>query len=337
MHNPLRKPQIDVEAAPSHEALPGGFAYNLFDTSPDCIKILDLDGRLVMMNAGGIAALEIDNVVPLLGRKWIDFVDQESHAAVEAALATARAGGVGRFTGQSSTMKGTPKRWDVMVSPIAGPDGEPGQLLSVARDVTVEHELRAGHEALVRELEHRMKNMLAVIQSLAYQSFREGAPVTAAREAFVARLSTLSRIYDLLAGERWTGTDLQAVVETVLAPHRIDHERLAIAGPLVHLTAQSATSLGLALNELAANAQAYGALSVPGGRLEVIWQLAGNAFHLNWRESGGPPVLPPSKRGFGRRLIEMSLPGQFQGELRYDFLPAGVELELTAPLGAVTG
>jgi two-component sensor histidine kinase len=337
MHTPLRKPDIDPGIAFSQWALPGGFAYNLFDTSPDCIKILDLDGRLVMMNAGGIAALEIDNIVPLLGRKWLDFVDVESHAAVEAALATAQAGGVGRFTGRSPTLKGTPKWWDVMISPIAGPDGQPGQLLSVARDVTVEHELRDRHEALVHELEHRMKNMLAVVQSLAYQSFREGAPVNAAREAFVARLATLSRIYDLLAGESWTGTDLQAVVEAVLAPHRIDPGQLTVAGPLIHLTAQSATSFALALHELAANARAYGALSAPTGRLEIDWTAVAETFCLSWRESDGPAVTPPATRGFGRRLVEMSLPGQFQGKLRYDFLPAGVELELTAPLSAVEG
>lgn len=345
MLNPRLK--LDLETGPdaSHDgsrdtsqgALPGGFAYNLFDTSPDCIKILDLDGKLVMMNAGGIAALEIESVVPLLGRKWTDFVDEESHAAVEAALAIARAGGIGRFSSRSSTLRGTVKWWDVMVSPIAGPDGQPGQLLSVARDITAERDLREKHQTLVHELEHRMKNMLAVVQSLAYQSFRDGTPVLASREAFIARISTLSRIYDLLAGETWTGTDLQSVVEAVLAPHRIAAERVAVAGPIVHLNAQSATSIGLALNELVANALSYGALSIPAGQLAIHWTTAGDVFTFAWHESGGPVVEPPVKRGFGRKLVEMSLPTQFRAELKYEFQPAGVEMTLTAPLSAVKG
>ena len=315
----------------------GGFAYHLFENSPDCIKVLDLDGRLVLMNAGGLAAMEIDNIVPLLGRPWLELWQDEGGSAVSAAMATARAGGTGRFTVKAQTLKGNDRWWDVIVSPINGPDNKPAQLLAVSRDVTAAHNLARQHDALVHELEHRMKNMLAVVQSLAYQSFKEGAAIVPARDAYLARLATLNHVYDLLAGEKWVGTDLQAVTEAVLLPYHAG-EQIHLSGPTVHVTAQSATSFALAVNELAANARKYGALSTAGGQVAISWAKdAAGQFTFTWRESGGPVVTSPDKRGFGRKLVEFSLPSQFQGKLRYEFLPTGVELELTAPVSAVEG
>ena len=314
----------------------GGFAYHLFENSPDCVKVLDLDGRLVLMNAGGLMAMEIDNIQPLLGRPWLELWQGES-SAVLTAMAAARAGGVGRFTAEAQTLKGNARWWDVIVSPINGLDGKPAQLLAISRDVTTAHVMARKHDALVHELEHRMKNMLAVVQSLAYQSFKEGAAIVPARDAYVARLTTLNHVYNLLAGESWTGTDLQAVIEAVLLPYHAI-EQLTITGPTVHLSAQSATSFALAVNELAANAKKYGALSSASGQVAINWtKNEAGQFIFTWLESGGPTVTNPEKRGFGRKLVEFSLPSQFQGSLRYEFLPAGVELELTAPASAVEG
>ena len=183
-------------------------------------------------------------------------------------------------------------------------------------------------QMLVHELNHRVKNMLATVQSVARQSLNSPALDGPARD-FEERLMALAWAYEILTREQWAGAFLREVIQRTMAPH-IDRasNRLALEGPDLWLSPNRALSLALAMHELATNAVKYGALSQDGGRVGVQWRIAeddGTArLELEWRESGGPPVSPPTRRGFGSRLIERSLARELHGEVTLLFDPDGL-------------
>jgi two-component sensor histidine kinase len=308
----------------------------------DCIKILDLDGRLQFMSEGGKRVMEVDDFSRLKGCPWPDFWAGDGNAEAKRAVEAARAGGIGRFKGPANTAKGNPRHWDVQVSPIMGVDGKPSHLLSISRDITDEwraiDELKEAAErqaVLTGELQHRIKNTLAMVGAIANQTM-QGDSVANAREAFAARLMTLSRAHDLLTQSSWASAPIKDVVEGALAAHRTARSQISAGGPDLHLTARQALALALAIHELATNATKYGALSGTGS-VAVAWsdQPIGGAetFRFSWTESGGPAVSEPEKKGFGSRLIERMLPNDFGGEVRTFYRPGGVMCELTSPLG----
>ncbi|MBP0445107.1 sensor histidine kinase [Roseomonas sp. SSH11] len=194
-------------------------------------------------------------------------------------------------------------------------------------------------DLLVAELNHRVKNMLATVQSLTSQTLRGSGDDP---ERFVSdltgRLRTLAQAHDLLIKVDWEGADVDAVVAAALAPWQGD-SRLSISGPRgVHLDSNQAQALVLALHELSTNAVKYGALSVESGLVEIRWQLRDVSpgdkpwLELRWRERGGPEVRPPTRSGFGSRLLEQGLPRQLKGEAVLSHLPEGVEYRLSAPV-----
>ncbi|MDO9563490.1 MAG: HWE histidine kinase domain-containing protein [Bradyrhizobium sp.] len=308
----------------------------------DCIKILDLDGRLQFMSEGGQRVMEVDDFGSLKGCPWPEFWTGDGNAEAKRAVEAARAGGIGRFKGPANTARGNPRHWDVQVSPIMGADGKPSHLLSVSRDITEEWravtELKEAierQEVLTLELQHRIKNTLAMVGAIANQTM-QGDSVANAREAFAARLMTLSRAHDLLTQGSWASAPIRDVVEGALAAHRTGRGQISVDGPDLHLTARQALALAVAIHELATNATKYGALSGHGS-VAVAWSdqpVDGAAtFRFSWTESGGPVVTEPMKKGFGSRLIEKMLPNDFGGEVRTYYRPGGVVCELTSPLG----
>ncbi|HYI31170.1 MAG TPA: HWE histidine kinase domain-containing protein [Bradyrhizobium sp.] len=308
----------------------------------DCIKILDLDGRLQFMSEGGKRVMEVDDFGPLKGCPWPDFWAGDGSTDARRAVEVAKAGGIGRFKGPANTAKGNPRHWDVQVSPIMGADGKPSHLLSISRDITEEWravtELKESverQEVLALELQHRIKNTLAMVGAIANQTM-QGDSVANAREAFAARLMTLSRAHDLLTQSSWASAPIRDVVEGALAAHRTGRSQISVSGPDLHLTAKQALALAVAIHELATNATKYGALSGRGS-VAVAWsdRPAGGVetFSFTWTESGGPAVTEPEKKGFGSRLIEKMLPNDFGGQVRTSYRPDGVVCELTSPLG----
>jgi two-component sensor histidine kinase len=309
----------------------------------DCIKILDLDGRLQFMSEGGKRVMEVEDFGALKGCPWPDFWEGAGNVDAKSAVASAKAGGVGRFKGAANTAKGTPRFWDVQVSPIFGSDGRPSHLLSISRDITEEwratSELKEAVERqalLSGELQHRIKNTLSMVGAIANQTMR-GENVAAAREAFAARLTTLSHAHDILTQTSWTKAPIKEVLNGALAPHRSGQGRIRTGGPNMMLPPKQALALAVAVHELATNATKYGALS-NGGRVDIAWSNeeieSVPSFRFTWTESGGPPVSDPapSRRGFGSRLIEQMLGNDFTGKVRTSYRPGGVVCELTAPL-----
>ena len=191
------------------------------------------------------------------------------------------------------------------------------------------------HDLLIEELNHRVKNTLAILQSIAVQTFRSASK--AERETFEGRLGALAEAHNLLNKERWKGSELRDVIDRVLQPYLLANpERMRMSGPRVPLTPRLAVVLSMIVHEIATNAAKYGALSNDTGTIALDWEvLTDNArqkLRLIWAEAGGPRVTAPVQRGFGSRLIERSARDQLGGEATVDFLPQGVVYTVTCSL-----
>ena len=191
------------------------------------------------------------------------------------------------------------------------------------------------HGLLVDELNHRVKNTLAILQAIAAQTFRSASKLE--REKFEGRLGALAEAHNLLSQEKWQGSELQDVVGRVLQPYLLSNpERMRMSGPHVPLSPRVAVILSMIVHEIATNAAKYGALSNDTGTIALDWEIVSEGgqskLRLIWREAGGPHVTAPVQRGFGSRLIERSARDQLGGEATVDFLPRGVVYTLICAL-----
>jgi two-component sensor histidine kinase len=191
------------------------------------------------------------------------------------------------------------------------------------------------HDLLIEELNHRVKNTLAILQSIAVQTFRSASK--SEREKFEGRLGALAETHNLLSQEKWRGSELQDVVNRVMQPYLLSNpERLRMFGPKVPLSPRLAVVLSMIVHEMATNAAKYGALSNDTGTLTLDWEVTREEgkpkLRLIWSEAGGPHVVAPVQRGFGSRLIERSARDQLGGEATVDFLPHGVVYTVTCAL-----
>jgi len=191
------------------------------------------------------------------------------------------------------------------------------------------------HDLLIEELNHRVKNTLAILQSIATQTFRGASRDE--REKFEGRLGALAEAHNLLSKEKWQGSELKDVVGRVLQPYLLNNpERIRMFGPTVPLSPRRAVVLSMIVHEIATNAAKYGALSNETGTVTLDWEIsrenAGPELRMIWTEAGGPLVTTPIQRGFGSRLIERSARDQLGGEATVDFLPRGVVCTVTCAL-----
>jgi two-component sensor histidine kinase len=304
------------------------FLEGVLDGSRDCIMVLSLEGDVLFINAGGQLALEFDDVALLHGRPWLSLWGVDHDDAARMALETARSGQTGHFTGYGETTRQTQKWWDVTVTPIFGKDGKPASLLSISRDISAARSLELERELLANELSHRVKNVLAVVQAIALQSFRGCDPKQLG--AFTSRLAALGTAQDLLIQTAWQSASIRNVVEKALAPHSPEG-RCTFIGADHDVDGKRALALALALHELATNAVKYGALSNDAGRVRIAWSVADGMLSLCWTESGGPVVERPGPPGFGTRIVTRNLAAEFGGTVDMQHKPTGVVLVLTAP------
>jgi len=209
------------------------------------------------------------------------------------------------------------------------------RLIGTVRDITEVKEAEARQEILSAELQHRIKNTLAMVNAIATQTLR-GDDIADRRALFSSRLEALANAHDILTAKTWQGAPMRAVIEGALAPHLSGGNLVAVEGPAVELTPKQALSMALAIHELATNAVKYGALSVPGGSLHIDWTANGlddlgqAQFRFTWRESGGPLVTEPTRKGFGSRLITRVLAGDFSGQVSIDYDPRGIVCTLSS-------
>ncbi len=192
------------------------------------------------------------------------------------------------------------------------------------------------HTLLVNELNHRVKNTLATVQSIAAQTFREAGDPMEARRKFDARVAALGRAHDVLSNEKWENAEVREIVEGVIEPHAAtNRKRLHLSGPEIRVAPRTALMLSMALHELATNAAKYGALSNGSGEIFINWAEEATAdvenLRLIWKERGGPPVQESGRRGFGSRLIQDGFAQQLGGSATLDYRESGLTCTLHCP------
>jgi PAS domain S-box-containing protein len=185
---------------------------------------------------------------------------------------------------------------------------------------------------LIHELNHRVKNILAMVQAIANQTLSNAATPEAAQQALDLRLQALARAHDVLTRESWNGADLADIVVGAVAPYETSPGlRVRLSGPPARLAPKAAVTMALVVHELATNAVKYGALSADGGWVSLAWTAApapgGSNLQLTWTEHGGPPVRPPGRKGFGARLITYSLAAE-QGSAELIYAPEGLQCRM---------
>ena len=225
----------------------------------------------------------------------------------------------------------------VQAAPLRDPSGKIVGAVSAGLDITDRKHIEDHRLLLLNELNHRVKNTLATVQSIAMQSFRRAKTDPSGRQMFESRLMALSRAHDVLTNESWEGANLDEIVAQAITPYRGgDVNRFRIDGPPVRLSAKMALSISMALHELATNAAKYGALSNDRGRVSITWQTKREAdrwwLRLEWSEADGPPVVQPKHKGFGTRLIERGLAQELGGDTKIEYRPSGVWCEMNARL-----
>ena len=188
------------------------------------------------------------------------------------------------------------------------------------------------NQLLVNELNHRVKNTMAIVQSLSAQTLRGDRPLPAAREDFDSRLMALAAAHVLMTEAEWRSVRLDELIHRTIEPFAAGAgaSRFRLSGPDATLPPKSAVAFALAVHELCTNAAKYGALSCDGGAVDIDWSL-GERLRLTWREVGGPPVTPPSTRGFGSRLLERGLAAELGGSVKLHFPAEGLVCEIDAP------
>jgi len=227
--------------------------------------------------------------------------------------------------------------------PVQADAGHLLYVVRVVQDITERKAAERRQKLLIDELNHRVKNTLATVQSLASQTARGASTPVAFREGFEGRLIALSKAHDQLTVHHWENVDLRVLLSGSLAPYTgTGPERVILRGEDVVLRPRAVLTLAMVFHELATNAAKYGALSAPGGRVEIRWQpvVAKDGgrpmLKIEWIEEGGPPVVPPKRRGFGSKLIEGSIAAEHGGSVKLAFEPGGLRCEIVMPLEAAT-
>lgn len=320
----LRALESTHEAAAVYEAAPLGIV--LFDTD---FRFKRINTRLATINGLSPEAhygRAIEEILPL-----------ETCEALRAIQPRLLAGEEVRgieITGWDA-VSAEERTWLVAYRPLLQTGRHVTGFLGTIIDISERKRAEARERLLAREVDHRAKNLLSVVQSLA--TLTRAPTIEAYREALGSRLQALARAHSLLASAGWTQVELAAIVERELAPYAGGGaSRCQAGGPSVLLAPEAAQALALVLHELATNAAKYGALSVAAGRIDIVWTIDESALTLRWRESGGPPVKAPGGKGFGSRLIEQSITRTLRGTVRKDWAPTGLIATLNVPRAMLT-
>jgi two-component sensor histidine kinase len=218
------------------------------------------------------------------------------------------------------------------------PDKGSHTMLLAFVDATDRRRRDVAKDMLFGELRHRMRNLLSVAQSMARQTTTEGRSAEEYRDDFLGRFAALVEAEDLAFTEQGE-TGVQELFDRIFAPFAAGPEAILIEpGPTVELSPRTIMSLSLVLHELATNAAKHGALSVPGGRIRVGWQVedANRKLRLKWSENDGPPVTPPVTAGYGTKLIQSAIAYTLQGRVEHEYAPGGFQAEIVIPLGAAS-
>lgn len=313
----------------------------IMESSPDAVVTMDHRGTVIEWNTAAERVFgwkREDAIGKLVGDLILPAHERENHQCL---LAQYVATGAGAWLGKRVEIMGM--RADGTEFPLevsicrVGAD-EPMRFTGFLRDITERTRAERHRILMTRELDHRVKNNLATVIAILGESARHGPSVEGLVKNATGRIRALAGLHEMLAAHRWQGADLLELVERTVAPYQGETgERVTIRGESLRISGRAASSLCMAVHELATNASKYGALSSASGRVEVSWRREwregdGEWMVLTWEEKGGPPVTPPTHRGFGSELIETGVAFETGGCSVITFASTGVVCRIEAPI-----
>jgi PAS domain S-box-containing protein len=307
---------------------------SIIESSSDAIISRDLNGVVTSWN-GGAARMYGYAAEEMIGQPLAVLIPPDRHEQEEAVLARIRKG---ETPDPHETLRqrkdGRVIDVSVTVSPVRDEAGNVIGASKIARDITERKQAQARQQLLTQEIQHRTKNLFAVVHSVVVRSFAGKDTVREAEEAVLSRLHSLAQTHAMLIDKDWQGAELGDVVATEMAPFA---DRVSASGPRLLLGAKAAQNFALAIHELATNATKHGALSNGMGRIGIEWQMDETAGVLifRWQERGGPVVKPPAAKGFGSAVLEYVMADYFSETPNLNFDPGGVRYEVKCALRAV--
>ena len=302
----------------------------IVESSSDAIISKDLNGIIMSWNAaaGRIFGYSAEETI---GRPVTILIPPERHSEEEAILERLRRGErIDHFETVRIRKDGSPVDISLTISPIRNAQGRITGASKIARDISERKQSEAKIELLAREAEHRTRNVLATVQATVNLTRSDTAE--SLREAIQGRVQALANVHKLFGESRWTGAELHKIVEEELAPYRKAQDgRARTDGPNLMLQPDIAQAIAVVLHELATNAAKCGALSVPDGHVRVDWSRGSDErLVLRWTETDGPLVEPPTRSGFGTRVVE-GMVRQLNGEIRFEWRAEGLVCEIALP------
>jgi PAS domain S-box-containing protein len=311
-------------------------------SSDDAIVSKNLDGIITSWNEGaerifGYQAHEV------IGSPITILIPPDRQSEETRIIARIRAGQrVHHFDTIRRRKDGSPVAISLTVSPVKTADGRIIGASKIARDITERKRLEEAQRALSREVNHRSKNLLAVVQSIIRYTVAHSPPKDFLKR-INERLQALSANQDLLIESSWRGAEISRLMRLQLSQiENLPADRVDLEGPSLFLVPTAAQALGIALHELATNAVRFGALSVPAGQVAIVWSVeagpeGGDELAVSWRESGGPEVGAPEYAGFGTAIIKRITGQSMGGRVTTTYAPTGLTWELRAPASGVIG
>jgi len=310
----------------------------IVEQSDDAIVSKDLNGIVTSWNIGaeqifGYKAAEI------VGQSILKLIPPDRHAEEDFILEKMRAGErIRQYDTVRRRKDGTLVDVSLTISAIFV-DGKIVGVSKIARDITARKQAQFAQTLLLRELNHRTKNLLAVADAIVRQTSKSSPPEELI-DRISRRLHALSVSQDLMIDSEWRGADITNIIQWQLASIIDDHaSRIKLSGPVCTLTPRTAQALGLAIFELATNAVKFGSLSAKTGTVQIVWSIGDYSgqreFHMSWQELGGPSVAPPKYSGFGSTIIERMVARSLLGSAKVTYAPAGLIWELVAPESAL--
>ena len=306
---------------------------DMADSAPSPVWVTGAGGGLEFANRAfrELAGMSQEE---LAGDGWIRLMHPEDRARVAQARADARAKDQPNTWEARFLIQGEWRWLRTASRPRFDETGDFQGYVGLAWDINDARVAEERQRLLINELNHRVKNTLATIQSLARQTLREGVSMAEARDRLTERLLALSTAHNVLTRENWESADIAEIAAEAVRPYdEPGAARIELSGPGARLAPNVALAISMAVHELATNAQKYGALSTPGGRVSLRWVLNAerDALDLEWREADGPPVSPPASKGFGSRLLA-GLAGELGAPAAVDYATAGLVCRLRAPV-----
>ena len=280
-----------------------------------------------------LAGVPLDHIV---GRPIIEVIGEQAFGAIRPYIDRVLRGERVEYEAELPWRAHNPSWIRVVYAPYEEDDGSITGWVASVIDISERKHAERRQRLLLRELNHRVKNTLATVQSIATHTLTV-SPGPKSRETFERRLLALSRTHDLLAATSWEGASLREILQQELGPFQsADGPHLTIEGPDFEIGPKAVLALSMAVHELATNAAKYGALSTSRGNVSVIWDISGpleqRALRFEWCESSGPPVNKPERRGFGLSVIERGLSLELDGCIEVDFAPTGLICRIKIPL-----